>query len=86
MPVKQLYQRKGLCAIISAVPEVQEVFHNTKQVCCDGADTATRGAVPAYQLGTVDTPAVVLPADQVQLSCMQSNGTDLTDNACMRRR
>ena len=32
VPVKQLYQRKGLCAIISAVPEVPEVFHNTKQV------------------------------------------------------
>ena len=31
MPVKQFYQRKGLCAIISAVPEVQEVFHNTTQ-------------------------------------------------------
>ena len=32
VPVKQLYQRKGLCAIISAVPEVHEVFHNTQQV------------------------------------------------------
>ncbi len=39
VPVKQFYQRKGLCAIISAVPEVQEVFHNTTQV----RDQASQG-------------------------------------------
>ena len=41
MPVKQFYQRKGLCAVISAVPEVQEVFHNTTQA-------RDRNALPAH--------------------------------------
>ena len=49
MPVKQFYQRKGLCAIISAVPEVQEVFHNTSQVRDREIYTAgPRSAMPGF--------------------------------------
>jgi len=48
VPVKQFYQRKGLCAIISAVPEVQEVFHNTTQVRDWMSRAGSRSAPPVY--------------------------------------